>query len=66
MVITAEMVEAMRPGSVIVDLAIESGGNVEGSVLGKMVERGELKFWVSRTCLAGCRFTPVRCIRLTL
>lgn len=29
--ITREMVAAMRPGSVIVDLAVEQGGNVEGS-----------------------------------
>jgi H+-translocating NAD(P) transhydrogenase subunit alpha len=28
--ITKEMVESMRPGSVIVDLAVERGGNVEG------------------------------------
>lgn len=30
-------VRAMRPGSVIVDLAVEQGGNVEGSELGKVV-----------------------------
>jgi NAD(P) transhydrogenase subunit alpha len=29
--ISAEMVRSMRPGSVIVDLAIERGGNVEGA-----------------------------------
>jgi NAD(P) transhydrogenase subunit alpha len=29
--ITSEMVQVMRPGSVIVDLAVEQGGNVEGS-----------------------------------
>ena len=29
----------MRPGSVIVDLAVESGGNVEGAVAGEVVER---------------------------
>ena len=29
----------MRPGSVIVDLAVEQGGNVEGAVAGKIVER---------------------------
>ncbi len=29
--LTREMVEAMAPGSVIVDLAVEAGGNVEGS-----------------------------------
>jgi NAD(P) transhydrogenase subunit alpha len=35
--ISAEQVASMRPGSVIVDLAVESGGNVEGSVLGETV-----------------------------
>ena len=30
---------SMRPGSVIVDLAVEQGGNVEGAVLGAIVER---------------------------
>jgi NAD(P) transhydrogenase subunit alpha len=32
-------VAAMRPGSVILDLAVEQGGNVEGSELGKVVIR---------------------------
>ncbi|QAY72671.1 Re/Si-specific NAD(P)(+) transhydrogenase subunit alpha [Agromyces protaetiae] len=32
--VTTDMVAAMRPGSVVVDLAAESGGNVEGSVAG--------------------------------
>src|ERR1700730_17562446 len=35
--ITRQMVAAMRPGSVIVDLAVEQGGNVEGSEFGKTV-----------------------------
>ena len=35
--ITAEMVAAMRPGSVIVDLAVERGGNVVGAKPGKVV-----------------------------
>jgi NAD(P) transhydrogenase subunit alpha len=30
--VTKDMVEGMRPGSVIVDMAAETGGNVEGSV----------------------------------
>ena len=30
-IVTKEMVESMKPGSVIVDLAVETGGNVEGS-----------------------------------
>lgn len=38
--VTAEMVAAMRPGSVIVDLAGEAGGNCELSVAGEEVERG--------------------------
>jgi NAD(P) transhydrogenase subunit alpha len=36
--ITADMMNAMKPGAIIVDLAAESGGNVEGSVAGKDVE----------------------------
>ena len=35
--ITKEMVAVMRPGSVIVDLAVEQGGNVEGSKPGEDV-----------------------------
>lgn len=35
--ITSAMLKGMRPGSVIVDLAAESGGNVEGAVPGKDV-----------------------------
>ncbi|PYH97401.1 NAD(P) transhydrogenase [Aspergillus ellipticus CBS 707.79] len=34
--ITKEMVAAMRPGSVVVDLAAEAGGNCEGTVPGKL------------------------------
>lgn len=32
-IITKEMVSAMKPGSVIVDMAVSTGGNVEGSIL---------------------------------
>jgi NAD(P) transhydrogenase subunit alpha len=35
--ISAQMVKSMRAGSVIVDLAVERGGNVEGAVAGKIV-----------------------------
>jgi NAD(P) transhydrogenase subunit alpha len=35
--ITEDMVKAMKPGSVIVDLAAEQGGNCEGSESGKTV-----------------------------
>ena len=36
--VTREMVARMRPGSVLIDLAVERGGNVEGAVAGKVVE----------------------------
>ncbi len=35
--VTAEAVVAMAPGSVIVDLAAETGGNVDGTVAGEVV-----------------------------
>lgn len=35
LLVSRQMVQAMRPGSVVVDLAAESGGNVEGSVPGE-------------------------------
>jgi len=41
--VTAEMVKSMRPGSVLVDLAIERGGNVEGARLGEVVEVDSVK-----------------------
>jgi NAD(P) transhydrogenase subunit alpha len=41
--VTRAMVESMRPGAVLVDLAVESGGNVEGSEIGKVVESGAVK-----------------------
>jgi NAD(P) transhydrogenase subunit alpha len=41
--ITKEMVASMRPGSVIVDLAVERGGNVEGAKAGEVVQAGGAK-----------------------
>jgi len=35
--VTRDHVASMKPGSVIIDLAVEQGGNVEGSELGKVV-----------------------------
>uniref|UniRef100_UPI00262FB77D NAD(P) transhydrogenase subunit alpha n=1 Tax=uncultured Sphingomonas sp. TaxID=158754 RepID=UPI00262FB77D len=37
--VTDAQVASMRPGSVIVDLAVEQGGNVEGAVAGEVVVR---------------------------
>ena len=41
--ISDAQVATMRPGSVIVDLAVEQGGNVEGAVAGEVVERHGVK-----------------------
>jgi NAD(P) transhydrogenase subunit alpha len=37
-IVSADMVSAMQPGSVIVDMAVETGGNVEGSKLNEIVD----------------------------
>jgi H+-translocating NAD(P) transhydrogenase subunit alpha len=41
-------IEAMEPGSVVVDLAAESGGNVEGSVPGEEIIIGGALLWGGR------------------
>ena len=41
--VSKEMVASMRPGSVIVDLAVERGGNVEGGKRGEVVEVNGVK-----------------------
>ncbi len=41
--ISAEMVKSMRPGSVIVDLAVERGGNVEGARAGEVADVNGVK-----------------------
>ena len=41
--VSKEMVASMRPGSVIVDLAVERGGNVEGAEPGRVVDVGGVK-----------------------
>ena len=53
--VTTEMVAPMAAGSVVVDLAAESGGNVEGVVAGAVVS-------VRRACSCGAVPTcPARC-----
>jgi NAD(P) transhydrogenase subunit alpha len=43
MIVGRDMVEAMQPGSVVVDMAVESGGNVEGSVLDQITDINGVK-----------------------
>ena len=42
-IVTKDMVEAMKPGSIIVDMAVESGGNVEGSVVDQTAEVNQVR-----------------------
>ena len=41
--VSAEMVKSMKPGSVLVDLAVERGGNVEGAKAGQVVDVDGIK-----------------------
>jgi len=44
--VTAEMVATMQPGSVVVDLASETGGNVEGTKPGEIITTSNgVKMW---------------------
>mgnify|MGYP000703569238 FL=1 len=44
--VTAAMISQMAPGSVVVDLAAESGGNIEGSVAGEIITTSVgVKIW---------------------
>jgi H+-translocating NAD(P) transhydrogenase subunit alpha len=45
LLVTTDMVNTMHPGSVLVDLASETGGNVEGSQPGEIVSVGEVRIW---------------------
>lgn len=37
-IVTKDIIQSMRPGSVVVDMAVENGGNVEGSQFDKEVD----------------------------
>src|SRR5229473_203569 len=50
--VTADMVKSMKPGSVLIDLAIERGGNVEGAKPGEVVDIDGIKI-VGYTNVAG-------------
>jgi NAD(P) transhydrogenase subunit alpha len=50
--VSAEMVGSMRPGSVIVDLAVERGGNVDGVQAGKVADVNGVKI-IGYTNMAG-------------
>jgi len=45
LLVSTAMVAAMKPGSVVVDLVADAGGNVEGSHPGKLVSIGGVQVW---------------------
>ena len=45
MLVTRAMVEQMKPGAVVVDLAAETGGNVEGAEAGEELHVGNALVW---------------------
>jgi NAD(P) transhydrogenase subunit alpha len=42
-IVSRDMVESMKPGSVIIDMAVETGGNVEGSIMNEVVDINGVK-----------------------
>ena len=42
-IVGRDMVESMKPGSVIIDMAVETGGNVEGSIMNEVVDINGVK-----------------------
>jgi NAD(P) transhydrogenase subunit alpha len=50
--VTSDMVKSMKPGSVLIDLAIERGGNVEGAKANEVVDADGVKI-VGYTNVAG-------------
>ncbi len=61
LLVTRDMVATMKPGSIVVDLASESGGNVEGSLPGEDVLVGLVTIWGARDVASA---TPVNASRL--
>ncbi len=53
-IVTADILDAMKPGSVVVDLAVDNGGNVEGVAPGEILDRGGVR-------IIGHRNLPGRC-----
>lgn len=51
-IVTADMVRGMKPGSIVVDLAVDSGGNVEGVRAGEEVDVDGVRL-IGLTNLAG-------------
>lgn len=60
LLVDRRMVEAMRPGTVIVDIAAESGGNVELSKPGEEVLHNGVLIWGGRNVPSGMAYDASR------
>jgi NAD(P) transhydrogenase subunit alpha len=60
MLVDTAMVEAMRPGTVIIDIAAESGGNCELSRPGEEVLHNGVLVWGGRNMASGMAFDASR------
>ena len=65
MLVSEDMVKTMKPGSVIVDMAVEQGGNCPLSEFGKVVEKYGVKIVGPANLPPSSRPTPRRCSRAT-
>ncbi len=52
-IVSADMIARMKPGSIVVDMAAETGGNVAGTLAGE-------KTWVNETLIIGPVNIPSR------
>jgi NAD(P) transhydrogenase subunit alpha len=60
LLVDTAMVESMRPGTVIVDIAADSGGNCELSVSGEEVVHGGVLIWGGRNVPSGMAYDASR------
>jgi NAD(P) transhydrogenase subunit alpha len=60
LLVDTAMVQAMRPGTVIVDIAADSGGNCELAVAGEEVVHNGVLIWGGRNVASGMAFDASR------
>ncbi len=64
-ILSQVMVEGMKPGALIVDMAAESGGNCALTRPGERVVHGGVTSWDRSTCRRVRHCTPRKCMRAT-
>ena len=58
LLVTGDMIAGMKPGSVVVDLAAESGGNCDVSVAGEEIQHHGVAVWGARDVPSQLPVTP--------